>query len=147
MFPAHRFVNGRAMAISNSRNVWQAGPPQVAFVLAILFAIAVVALAAPQDHDRDRGPRFSFLAVAPQAHSSDARTAALCESTFAVIAVARRSPCRISRIAPRIAIDANTTRIVSGSEASSHPRNTATTGLAYVCVATSAGGHRCSNHV
>jgi hypothetical protein len=58
-----------------------------------------------------------------------------------------RSPFRISMIALRIAIDANPTRGVRASPASSHPSNTATTGFAYVCVATTVGGHRCSSQV
>jgi hypothetical protein len=41
-----------------------------------------------------------------------------------------RSPLRISTIAARIATDASTTRMLRGSEANSHPRNTATTGFA-----------------
>ena len=53
----------------------------------------------------------------------------------------------MSTIAPRIATEASATRAVSGSDAKSHPSSTATTGFAYVCVATNVGGHRCSSHV
>src|ERR1700720_2801996 len=50
-------------------------------------------------------------------------------------------------IAPNMAADAAITRKIKGSCACSHPRITATTGLAYVCVATSAGGTCCSSQV
>jgi hypothetical protein len=42
------------MTISNGRNVWQVGTLRITSVLAILFVIAMVALAAPQDHNQDR---------------------------------------------------------------------------------------------
>src|SRR5579863_3322124 len=87
----------------------------------------------PADHDA--------LLTAPASALCAARLA--CESGD----VAVRSPRRISTIAPKIATDATTTRPVRGSLASSHPSRTATTGFAYVCVATSAGGHRCRSHV
>src|ERR1700686_798451 len=47
-----------------------------------------------------------------------------------IAAATLRSPLRMRTIAPRIATDASTTRRVNGSEASSQPKKTATTGFA-----------------
>src|ERR1039458_6467697 len=77
---------------------------------------------------------FSYLASA----CSLPRLAPVGTATGVGLA-AFRTPCRISTMAPRIAADANNTRLPTCSEANSHPRKIATTGLPYACVATHVG--------
>jgi hypothetical protein len=70
------------------------------------------------------------FAWAVYAHSRDAFISAIEGTASAGFTRPVRSPRRISTIAPRIATDDSTTRMVNGSCATSHPSRTATIGFA-----------------